>query len=138
MNVRAMLAAAALRRSHEERHGGPTFALAVRVRPDDIWRFGTEAQVAELWDCLQLMLAVRPPSPPRASSSSSQPQLWRGERGLRRAASRHVSAAPAEAWRHVNDAVSSCAERDMGFDTSDNCLLGRPRCPTLPRPRLGL
>ena len=23
--------------------------------------------------------------------------------------------------------VSSCAERDMGFDTSDNCLLGRPR-----------
>ena len=23
--------------------------------------------------------------------------------------------------------MSSCAERDMGFDTSDNCLLGRPR-----------
>ena len=116
MNTRAMLAAASLRRAHEARQGEPAFALAVRVRPDDIWRFGTTAKVAELWDCLQLLLAVPPPA---------SPSLGAGGRHRQRERNPHPQ--PAQAWRHVHDAVSSCAERGMGFDTSDNCLLGRPR-----------
>ena len=144
--------------------------------------------MAELWDCVQLLLAAPPPQ--RATS----PARARRGASARGAAVRGRFPRPAEAWRHLDDSVrretaaprvrgcsfgserlqprapeaispldcnhhppvhpvetatlfargcsvqphapeaatpacqvSSCAERDMGFDTSDNCLLGRPR-----------
>jgi hypothetical protein len=47
------------------------------------------------------------PLQPRAAEAATDPVRWR--------------------LRPLASQVSSCAERDMGFDTSDNCLLGRPR-----------
>ena len=78
----------------------------MRVRPDDKWRYGQEAQVAELWDCVQLLLAAPPPQ------RASLPARARARRGAeargaaaRRTAVRDRSPRPAEAWLHLDDSV---------------------------------
>jgi len=76
----------------------------VRVRPDDKWRYGQEAQVAELWDCVQLLLAAPPPQraslPARARRGAAA-----GGAAARRTAVRDRSPRPAEAWLHLDDSV---------------------------------
>ena len=91
---------------YTQARSGGAYALAVRLRPDDKWRYGQEAQVAELWDCVQLLLAAPPPQ------RASLPARARARRGAaargsaaRRTAVPDRSPRPAEAWLHLDDSV---------------------------------
>ena len=107
-NLHGMRMAAAARAEAERRQPAAPFTLSVRLRPDDIWRFGRPEQVDALWDCLQLMLAV--PLPPPAGGRVRRP----------------VQVQVGEAWQLLDGVVSGCFDRTMEIDTADNCLLGRP------------
>ena len=112
-NVHGMRRAAAARAEAERRQPAAPFTLSVRLRPDDVWRFGKPAQVDALWDCLQLMLAVPLQQPPADV---------RGGRARRPVGMVSVG----EAWRQLDGVVSGCFDRTIEIDTADNCLLGRP------------
>ena len=138
MNVHGMAQAGRLRRMACARRKLPAdscYDLAVRVRPDDRWRFGTEKQVAGVWDCLvplfsaeHLTIAARhshvrgprrqasqPAStlqtPPTAAAAA--PSRRRELFGL----SRHFTAG----------AISSCsAKGGLTSVGQDNCFFARP------------
>ena len=89
------------------------------MRPDDKWRFGQEAQVAELWDCVQLLLAAPPPQ------HATLPARARRGATARGAAVRGRFPRPAEAWRHLDDSV----RRETAAPCARSCSFGFERLP---------
>ena len=114
MNIHGMATVARLRRADHERSSD--HRIIIRLRPDDIWRFGNTEKVAALWDCLVLLVNVSaPPSPtPNSSHDHARKPMNVRESGGR-------------SWKRAlsGSAINSCDGTPMSNVASDNCFFGQ-------------
>ena len=111
MNVRGMAQAARLRRSSRKTH-----VLSLRVRPDDIWRFGTRDQVASLWGCMS-----------RVAKALLAGTRVRERVGVRWQGGSEVGVR--SSWSILAIGLHSCSHINAGLTVvgNDNCFFGTPR-----------
>ena len=113
MNVRGQARAAELRRASQR-----VYVLALRLRPDDTWRFGSRVRTEVLWACLSNVaillsadVATRselPPLPPHVWN-------WAG------------SELGQLTWRALARSLHSCSPgAGLSVVGNDNCFFGTP------------
>eukprot|EP00966_Prymnesium_polylepis_P009196 212026-Prymnesium_polylepis.1 len=141
MNVHGMSQASRLRRD-TERARGARYDIAIRLRPDDVWRFGKPQQVATLWACVASLLppvgneTVPDGDPSRQFTPSVDEPLAAHKElvsagheirfGSRRAVIARRGSGAVVSLPLFMLALNSCEGRGLTVTASDNCFFGPP------------